>query len=87
MRSLSMSRGENEFMQSACHVASMFLNGLDTKLQQNDEEMHTLRKDKESALALVEEGFRRRYLTNNSVENFEYCSEINFTGVIWTKIN
>jgi len=42
--------------------------------------MHTLRKDKESALALVEEGSRRPYLANNSVEIFEYCSEINFTG-------
>jgi len=31
MRALSMSRGENEFMQSACHVASMFLNGLNEK--------------------------------------------------------
>jgi len=29
-----------------------------------------LRKDKESALALDEEGSRRRYLTNNSVEIF-----------------
>jgi len=80
-------------MQSNCHVASMFLNGLNENvyllilIQQNDEEMHTLRKDKESALALVEEGSKKRYLTNSSVEIFEYCSEINFTGVRWTKVN
>ena len=41
------------------------------KIQQNKEEMHNLRKDKESAVALVKEGskkLQKALLTNISVE-------------------